>query len=380
VARIVVGSYMIRYPLGGMLSWSLQWLIGLRRLGHDVYLVEKGNYPGACYDPSLQRNGDDPTHGIEVVDALLRRFDLADRWCFVDLAGRYHGHTRPQIEEIFRDADLFLDIGTHGAWMTEAAPSGLRVLVDGEPGYNQMKMEVRAAKGVSDPVYDYYLSNGANVGTPDSWSPTAGKSWLGVYNPVVMELFDMSDGRVDDPVTTVMNWQAHEPLTYNGVVYGQKDVEFNHFLDLPGRTAARMEVAVSGNAPLRVLEGAGWAVRSAQEVTATFDSYRNYIADSSAEFSVCKSAYVSTNSGWFSDRSAAYLAAARPVVMQETGFSRHLPCGEGLFAPRTVEEAAAAIEAIRSDYPRHSRTAREIAAEHLDARKVLTNLLARLGV
>jgi glycosyltransferase involved in cell wall biosynthesis len=110
----------------------------------------------------------------------------------------------------------------------------------------------------------------------------------------------------------------------------------------------------------------------------TFDSYRDYIAGSSAEFSVCKSAYVSTNSGWFSDRSAAYMASGRPVVMQETGFSQHLPCGEGLFAPRTVDEAAAAMEEIRSDYRRHSKRAREIAAEHLDARKVLTNLLARL--
>jgi hypothetical protein len=380
MARIVVGSYMIRYPLGGMLSWSLQWLVGLRRLGHDVFFVEKADYPDACYDPSIQRNSDDPTHGIEVVDALLRRFDLTDCWCFVDFAGSYYGRTRLEIEGIFQDADLFLDIGTHGAWMTEARQAGLRVLVDGEPGYNQMKMQVKASEGVELPVYDFYFSNGANIGTANSSSPTAGKNWLAVYNPVVMDLFDAADGRVDDPVTTVMNWQAHKPLTYQGVVYGQKDVEFDHFLDLPRRTSATLEVAVSGSVPTDALNDAGWAVRSAQEVTTTFDSYRDYIAGSSAEFSVCKTAYVSTNSGWFSDRSAAYLASGRPVVMQETGFSQHLPCGEGLFAPRTVDEAAAAIEKIRSDYRRHSKSAREIAAEHLDARKILTNMLARLGV
>lgn len=380
MARIIVGSYMIRYPLGGMLSWSLQWLVGLQRLGHDVYFVEKGNYPGACYNPMIQRNGDDPTSGIRVVEELFRRFGLDDRWCFVDLDGRYYGRSRKEIEGLFRDGDLFLDIGTHGAWMPEAENTSVSVLVDGEPGYNQMKMELRLADGIEDPVYDYYFSNGANVGTADSTSPTAAKDWRPIYNPVVMELFESTRGRRDDPITTVMNWQAHDPLVYQGVTYGQKDVEFAHFLGLPMMTDAEMEVAVSGTVPDRALREAGWNVTSAQEVTVTFDSYRDYIFGSSAEFSVCKSAYVSTNSGWFSDRSAAYLASGRPVVMQETGFSTHLPCGEGLFAPRTVEEAAQAIEDIRSDYAHHSRQAKEIASEFLSARKVLTDLLKQLGI
>lgn len=380
MARIIVASYMIRYPLGGMLSWSLQWLVGLRRLGHDVFFVEKGNYPEACYNPETRLNTDDPSRGIAVVDALFRRFDLEDRWCFVDYEGTYYGCPPKEIRERFRDADLFLDIGTHGSWLGEAAESGLRVLVDGEPGYNQMKMELRAEHGVIDPPYDWYYSNGANVGTPASSSPTAGKEWRAIFNPVVVDLFTCPAGTPANPFTTVMNWQAHDPLTYRGIVYGQKNVEFEKFRELPSRTRAAMEVAVSGKVPFDSLRQAGWRVSSAQEVTTTFDSYRDYIARSAGEFSVCKEAYVSTNSGWFSDRSAAYLASGRPVVMQETGFSTHLPCGEGLFAPGTVDEAAAALDAILANYSLHARRAREIAQEYLAAETILPRLLQQLGL
>lgn len=380
MARIIVGSYMIRYPLGGMLSWSLQWLVGLRRLGHDVFFVEKANYPRACYDPETRLNTDDPSRGIAVVDALFRRFDFEHRWCFVDYAGNYYGCSQQGIRRRFRDADLFLDIGTHGSWMDEAAASGLRVLVDGEPGYNQMKMELRAERGVSDPRYDRYYSNGANVGTAASSSPTADKSWRAVFNPVVVDLFTCPPGLPDNPFTTVMNWQSHDPLIYREVVYGQKDVEFEKFLELPTRTRATVEVAVAGEVPVDSLRQTGWRVSSAQEVTSTFDSYRDYIARSAGEFAVCKEAYVATNSGWFSDRSAAYLASGRPVVMQETGFSAHLPCGEGLFAPRTVDEAASALDDILAAYRLHAKRAREIAQEYLAAETVLARLLGDLGL
>src|SRR5215831_16788137 len=107
MARIVVGSYMVRYPLGGMLSWSLQWLVGFRRLGHDVYFVEKSNYPDACYDPVRRIQSDDCSYGLGVVSDLLKPYDLDERWCFVDARGEYHGLGRKAIENIFRTADAF---------------------------------------------------------------------------------------------------------------------------------------------------------------------------------------------------------------------------------------------------------------------------------
>jgi hypothetical protein len=371
---------MVRYPLGGNLSWTLQWLVGFHRLGHDVYLVEKSGYSDSCFDPLHGTMSDDCSYGTASVDRLLTRFDLTGRWCYVDASGRYWGLSRRKLEELFRTADLFVDIGTHGTWLAEAAETRVKILVDGEPGATQMKMELKCEEGNDPPVYDFYFTNGANVGTERSTAPTAGKRWRPLFNPVVVDLFDGPAAPPNVPFTTVMNWQAHQPLRYRGVTYGQKDVEFEKFMDLPRRTSAAVEVAVSGQIPRERLLNCGWRLRSAHEVTKSFDSYRDYIQSSKGEFSVAKNVYVATNSGWFSDRSAAYLASGRPVVLQATGFEDHLPCGRGLFAVRTADEAAAAIEEICRDHDRHARWAREMAREHLDTRIVLSDLLCELGV
>jgi hypothetical protein len=272
-------------------------------------------------------------------------------------------------------------MGTHGAWLGEAVAAGRRVLIDGEPGSTQMKMQNRLDAGESLPKYDAYFSTGRNVGTGHSTAPTAGKAWRPLFHPVVPDVFPPVPPRPGALYTTVMNWQSYAPLTYRGVTYGHKDVEFARFMDLPSLTAAPLEVAVSGKeTPSDRLRAAGWRVRDAHEVTLSFDSFRSYLLSSRGEFAVCKSGYVRHNTGWFSDRGAAYLASGRPVVMQETGFSAHLPCGEGLFAVRTAEEAAGAIAEIERDYPRHSRRAREVAVEYLDARRVLPAFLGELGV
>jgi hypothetical protein len=380
--RIAVGSWMVRYPLGGNLSWTLQWLVGFDRLGCEVYLVEKSGYPNACFDPGRNSMSDDCSYGTTAVGNLLSRFGLGERWCFVDEGRRYFGMSRTSVEEVLRTADLFVDLGTHGAWLEEAAGAGARALVDGEPGFTQMKMELKAARGKPARAYDHYYSNGANIGTSRSTAPTAGREWRAVYNPIVLDLFPYDRNPPPAaPFTTVMNWRAHEPLVYQGRTYGQKDVEFAKFVRLPRLTSVPMEVAVAGGrARDRELEGNGWRVRAAHDVTVTYDSYLRYLGESSGEFSVCKHGYVATNSGWFSDRSAGYLASGRPVVMQETGFSDHLPCGAGLFAVRTAEEAAAAIDRVMSDYARHRQAARDVAAEHLDAARVLGKFLSEVGL
>jgi hypothetical protein len=310
----------------------------------------------------------------------LTRYGLGERWCYVDARGGYHGLAQQQIMNVLRSADLFLDIGSHGTWLAEAAEARLRVLVDGEPGATQMKWEKKLAAGETLPTYDYYFSNGANIGTARSTAPTAGRMWRPLFNPVVVDLFDTPPAPANAPFTTVMNWQAHAPLEFSGTIYGQKAVEFEKFILLPRLCTMPLEVAVSGKAPAQEMLACGWRLKSGREVTMTFDSYRQYIADSRGEFSVCKNVYVATHSGWFSDRSAAYLASGRPVVLQATGFEAHLPCGRGLFAAGTVEEAAAALEEIGSDYDRHARWAREVAREHLDTRSVLGRLLDELGV
>jgi hypothetical protein len=381
MARIVLGSYMVRYPMGGMMSWVLQYLVGLERLGHEVYLAEKSGYPKSCYDPVRDTMSDDPTYGIRIVDRLLSRFDLQDRWCFIDAGGGYHGLSRGKVEAMFGSADLFIDMGTHGDWLPDAERTGLKVLVDGEPAFTQMKMENRSAAGEILPDYDHYYTTGRNIGTAKSSAPTAGKTWKWLFHPVVVDLFPASPPDPGAPFTTVMNWQSYEPVHYRGTEYGHKDVEFLKFVDLPAMTGLPLEVALSGKKiPRDRLVNAGWRTRNAHDVTISFDSFVRYIERSRGEFSVCKGGYVATNSGWFSDRSAAYLATGRPVVMQETGFSAHLPCGEGLFAVRTAQEAAEALEGIEADFDRHARRAREIAVEYLDTGRVLGRFLEELGV
>jgi glycosyltransferase involved in cell wall biosynthesis len=130
--------------------------------------------------------------------------------------------------------------------------------------------------------------------------------------------------------------------------------------------------------PTKVVErltAGGWRVRDAIEVTRTPSCYQKYLAASRAEFAVAKHGYVTTQCGWFSERSAAYLASGRPVILQDTGFSNFLPCGEGLLAYRDRKEAIEAIAQLRNNYERRCRAARALAEEFFDSRRVLTRLL-----
>lgn len=363
------------------MSWVLQYLLGFQKLGHDLYFVEKSDYADACYNPVKNTMSDDCSYGIATVRELLGRFGLQDRWCFVDAQERYHGLSRQRVEALFQSADVFIDMGTHGAWFLEAAAAQLRVLVDGEPGFTQIKLEKRLAAGEAVPEYDCYYTVGQNIGTAQTTAPTARKVWRSLFHPVDTDLFHTEPSPHHAPFTTVMNWQSHPPLEFNGATYGQKDREFARFMDLPRRTESTLEVAISGrNVPTAQLFASGWRVRDAHAVTLSFDSFQEYIRASRGEFSVCKHVFVATHSGWFSDRSAAYLASGRPVVLQDTGFSVHLPCGRGLFAVRTVDEAAAALDEINSDYHRHTQWAREIGCEYLEATKVLGRFLRELGL
>ena len=380
MGTVIVGSYMVRYPLGGMASWVLQYLLGFRRLGHDVWFVEKADYPMACFDPVARALTDDCGTGIDFTRELLARWGLGDRWCFVDFAGRYYGAERAAIEAVFDAADLFVDLGTSGSWLGEAERTACRVLVDGEPGFTQMKMELRREAGTAAPQYDLYFSTGQNVGTPECSAPDGGVTWLHLFHPVVPELFSSSDAP-GERLTTVMNWQSYAPLEYRGRTYGHKDVEFAQFADLPAHTEVPLEIAVWGKrTPAADLRRRGWHLVDGHAVTASFDSFREYVIRSWGEFGVCKNGFVATRTGWFSDRTAAYLAAGRPAVVQDTGFSAHLPCGKGLFAVESVDEAAEAISAIAADYRRHSAAAEDLAREHLDASNVLRPLLELAGL
>jgi hypothetical protein len=380
MARIIVGSWMVRYPLGGNLSWALQHLIGLKELGHEVYLVEKYVYENSCYNPVTKEMTNDPSYGLMVVDNLLKQHGLEGRWCFVQKGEIYHGLSKQKVEEVFRTADLYIDSGANNAWAEESMYAGCRVLIDGDPGFTQFKYAKSVANGISIPKYDHYFTNGKNVGTTSSIIPAAGINWKPFYSPVCTSLFGIKPFKNNSPLSTVMNWQSFESISYNGKNYGHKDIEFEKYMCLPQMVGVPMEVAVSGkDVPHSNLQKNGWVTKNAQEVTISFESFREYLYDSRGEFSVCKNVYVSSNSGWFSDKSAAYLACGRPVILQETGFSNHLPMGEGLFAFSTVEEAKAAIEHVCNNYDYHSKKAFEIAKEYFEGSKVFQAFLNVIG-
>lgn len=375
--RVVIAVYMARYPLGGMLSWALQHIIGLKRLGCHVTVLERADYPNACFDPDAGQITDDPSAGLRIVAGLLKRYGVDGNYAFRDYAGEYHGLTADATRERISAADIFIDSGNHGAWLDLTHVVPRRVLIDGEPGFTQIRMMQDPGRAALAERYTHHFSNGLLLHTDKHRTPNTGHIWLPFVNPVCADLFeDVLPPPKGAAWTTIMNWQAHKPLEYEGKTYGQKDRSFAQFESLPTLTDSPIEIAVSGKVPHDRLGRLGWRINAAQNVTRTIDDYYAYIRGSFGEFSIAKHVFVEAHTGWFSDRSAAYLASGRPVILQDTGFSEVLPTGEGLFAVSNVEQAAAAIESVCSDYARHSDAARAVAREHLDAVKALKQLLA----
>jgi hypothetical protein len=176
----------------------------------------------------------------------------------------------------------------------------------------------------------------------------------------------------------MMQWESYPSKRYCEQTYAMKSVSFQPYFDLPAKTGARLEVAVGGaSAPRGRMRQNGWLVRDPMPPSRDPWTYQRFLQEAKAEFTVAKHGYVASASGWFSDRSAEFLACGRPVVTQETGFSKWLPTGSGAFAFSSVEEAAAAIERVCAEYERHCRAARELAVEYFDARRILPSLLDR---
>jgi hypothetical protein len=348
--------------------------------GHEVYYVEKSAYAGSCYNPVRRENSDDCTYGLKVVSSVLSDVGLRG-WCFVDAGGSYFGMARDVVEEAFRTADLYIEMGSHEAWLEEASWVQSRILIDGDPGFSQIDMDMRSAAGKPQPAYNFYFTVGRNLCGPLGREPRAGVLWNHIYHPISTRAITFSPGSRSNRFSTVMNWQSRADVTYQGRIYGHKNVEFVRFLNLPLMTDAKLEIAVSGkNVPYDDLVTAGWKVRDGQSVTMSLSSYYSYLKGSAGELSVCKNGFVDLHTGWFGDRSSCYLAIGRPVILQETGFSKHLPTGKGLFSFRSTEEVVEALKQIKMDYRLHSLAARGIAQEFMDAQKVMRGVLNTIGL
>ena len=370
--KILLAGIVARYPFGGVTWCSLMYLLGLRDLGHEVFYVED---TGECiYDPVQNALTENPAYGTACIRDALEPFGLGDRWSLVNYDGAYHGAPRETVRRFCADADLFINLsGGAWFWRDEYARIPRKVFVDSDPVFTQLAL----AKGETWYVeffkrFDHLFTFGANIGTPASDVPGAGFTWHKTWQPVVTGQW-RSPRPPGDRFSTVMTWRI-ESFTD---VDGNKDREFMKFIDLPSRTPHRFELAING--PQTLLRQHGWDTVDAMAVSRTPWQYRDFIQNSKGEFGVAKHAYVAHRSGWFSDRTECYLAAGRPALVQDTGWSAHLPTGEGLLSFSTPQEALDGLDRIASDYDRHARRAVEIAGDCFDANRVLPRLIEAAG-
>jgi hypothetical protein len=372
--RAIVAGMIATYPVGGM-AWDYgQYAIGLERLGFDVFYIE---------DTGLESYHPDPAAYLATCLGSLSP-QLGNRWHYRPPYAEPSGMEEAEVAELIASADLFLNI-SGGCLMRDAyVHSRRKILVDTDPGLNHF---VNYPKWDRDPGWqgthgfrghDFFFTYAENFGSKQCNLPDLGLTWHVTRPPVVLDCWRPTPP--GDRWTTVMSWNPYryykQAIEYQGETYGAKEMEFERVENLPSLVASQLELAVGGEAaPHERWRNCGWQTLNADAVSGTPDDYRNYIQGSRGEFSVAKNIYVKTNCGWFSCRSVCYLAAGRPVVVQDTGFGQHIPTGEGLLTWSTVEEAQKAIQAVESDYVFHQRRAREIAAECFDAKRVIGDML-----
>jgi hypothetical protein len=381
--RIVVTGLAATYPFGGVFWDYLQYAVGLRRLGHDVlYLEDTGRW---CYDPARATYVEDGTANARLLAGWIDRLGAGVGWAYRDARGVWHGQPRQRAVAYCRTADLFLHLSASCWLRDEYRPAGRLAFVDTDPMYTQASFPGHAAGTIGDAErdrvdmllgHDVHFTLGANVGRPCCSVPVGPCTWIPTRQPIVLDLFPAVDAPPRQVLTTVGSWRAHQrDLDVDGVAYGGKEAELLRFLDLPAYSELAIELALNGDAPVQTLTAHGWRLASADAVSADPWTYRDYLASSLGEWSVAKQAYVATASGWFSGRTACYLALGRPAIVQDTGFD--VPTGEGLLAFSTMADAVAAIAEVAADSARHADAARALAGDMFDARRVLADLVER---
>jgi hypothetical protein len=377
--RILLSGMIAADPHQGGATWAvLQYLLGFRRLGHEVVFVEP--VPPAALRPTgapLERS---------INAGYFRRvaadFELTQSALLLAGTRETVGLPYEEVRRLARDADVLVNIS--GMLTDEALVASIptRVYLDLDPAFNQLW---HAAQGIDRGFagHTHFVTIGLRIGEPGCSVPTCGLPWIKTLQPIVLERWPVADTIEHDALTTVGNWRGYGSIEYQGGFHGQKAHSLRPLIELPTRTTEKFLLALSIHPDevrdLEALSRNGWHLVDPAVVAATPADYQRFLQGSKAEFGIAKSGYVISHCGWFSDRSIAYLASGRPVLAQETGFSNFLPTGEGLFAFRSAEDVLAGIEALKLDYTRHARAARTIAEEHFASDRVLGRLLEKVG-
>lgn len=381
--RIIVTGLVGQYPFGGVIWDYLQYLLGFRALGHQVlYLEDSGAWP---YDPEKGTLTDDCSFALRSLKKIFADFDLKESWVYRNGAdGQFHGAGEKVAREWLRHGDLLVNVSSAGWLRDYDLRVGHKMFIDGDPMFCQIGLLDGSNPQYAGRLRDHHshFTFGLSVGQPNCPVPTDGISWKPTVQPIALDQWPQTPAPLSAPWTTVMNWASYAPKIWEGLPFGQKDLEFNKFISLPKMTTAPLRLAmglgVDGKRPAEKLRQLGWDLVEPQEVVPDHATYRQFLQNSIGEWSVAKHGYVAGRTGWFSCRSACYLALGRPVVVQETGWSRHLPSGKGALPFSTPLEAVSAIAEITGNYQTHAQAARSIAEEHFRAEKVCRDLLARI--
>jgi hypothetical protein len=380
---------MAGMPSAGVVWQHVHYIVGLQRIGHEVYYIEDlSRHP---YDPVTYTVTDDHSYATKTLAKLARQFGFEGRWSF---CARYlpdspcAGLPKSKIADLYREADAILNICGSHEFNEDLLLSERVIYVESDPGVEQIKID-KDDKVAIDYLRRHHtlFTFGESIGTRAFPVPLHGFAWKPTRQPVVTEFWKTdSPPRESAVFASVANWTTSgiKDIEWRGENYfWNKSLEFVKFVQAPARSGEEFELAtmIRDESTRQLFLKNGWRFADPHPLSIDHDRYRAYLQDSKGEFTVAKDQYVRLRTGWFSDRSACYLACGRPVITQETGFSRHC-CGgrRGLFAYETLDEIVEAVREINVDYKTHCRAAFEIAAEFFEAQKVLASLLERTGI
>lgn len=379
--NIVVSGGVAGVPGQAGIAWvMLQYLLGLRRLGHGVFFID----PLAAEALTPQGTSLDASANAASFHRLMTEFAFDDASSLVMTDGSHAtvGHPYAVVKEAISQCDILFDISGKLRDPDLLAAARRAVYLDIDPAFTQLWQHAQGIDmgfgGHSD-----FVTVGLNIGQPDCPVPTLGLNWVPTLQPVVLERWPAAPARKDGALTTIANWRGYGSIEYEGVFYGQKVHALRELITLPTLTPEVFELALfidEGEVKdLAALAANRWRIVKPDDVTGTPTAYQTFIHNSKAEFGFAKTGYTASRCGWFSDRSICYLASGRPVIAQDTGFGRVLPTGRGLLTFSTIPDVLEAVDSMNQDYEGHSRAARALAEDHFDSDRVLSRLLGRLG-
>ena len=369
----------------GHIDHAMGYAAGLQRLGHEVYLMERVG-SNRCVDANGRRIPFEKWDGRRRFESVAKTYGLWPRCCLIYKKGEAtHGMPFAAAVKTAKTCDALMTRSGQISQVPDVFDNAQsRVYLDGNPGHTQVQLDRQGDAFEALGRYDHLFTMGLNIGAERCPVPTGNRHWRPILRPVVLPMWPAAPPTSPrQRFTTISSWQGRSTFAWGGTSVGEKSDNWRQFIDLPQRSEQAFEIALRMAPAARQTDGRrfwqkGWRL-SDPAMLQTFDDYRRFISQSRAEFSVAHNRYVELATGWFSDRSALYLASGRPVLVQSTGIEHHLPTGKGLLTFTTLEEAAAGVESINRDYAAHCRAARELAEAYFDADKVLSKLLEEIG-